>query len=255
MTLRILIVDDDPAFRTLLERRLRSFIREMELVTLEDLASTRRYLAENRAESIDLLILDEHLPDGRGIELLCDGSFNNLAVLSVSSDAAPEIPGAAIQAGATYFLSKTSIGQPLFEPLVRGVIDRNRLQRKLAKVMVDSAVIESVKTLVATLRHEINNPLGAVLGAAYLLSKTGDADQRQAAELVDSSGRRIKHVLDQLCETVEIESVTKSNQKVFHIPGDKPWEEGTALTDTQPAAPASKRQFEKDPLPPKGGKK
>ena len=91
----------------------------------------------------------------------------------------------------------------------------------------NTIVLDTVKTLVGTLRHEINNPLGAVLGAAYLLrhSENATQDQKEAADLVESSGKRIKYVLDQLCKAIAVDAVNKANHKVFHIPGDEPWEQ------------------------------
>ena len=225
--LRILIVDDDSSFKKILQMRLKSFMPQMQVTALSSLAEARTHLGEQSAQSYDLVILDEHLPDGRGVELLQENWFVDMAVLSVSSDNAPEIPGATLSAGATFFLSKVSISEPLFRPLVLGIIDRNKLQRELSRVKINQAVMDTIKTLVSTLRHEINNPLGAVLGAAYLMrvQNSATAEQQQAAELVESSGKRIKHVLDQLCEAVAVEPVTKGRHKVFHIPGDKPWEE------------------------------
>lgn len=226
MSSKILFIDDDEAFKKLLEVRLKSFIKEIKITKFDCLNKAREYFNQNPVLDFDLVILDEHLPDGRGVELLGEGWFAELAVLSVSSDDSPEIPGASLQAGAMYFLNKTSVSEPLFKPLVQGIIDRNKIQRELNKAKIDTAVIDTIKTLVSTLRHEINNPLGAVLGAAYLLRKDEKASeqQKEAAELVESSGKRIKHVLDQLCEAVSVEPVTKANQKVFQVPGDEPWE-------------------------------
>jgi DNA-binding NarL/FixJ family response regulator len=225
MTHRVLIIDDDRSFRKLLEISLRDALDEMDLTCFENLSDARQFL-KGAPPHFDLIVLDQHLPDGRGVDFLQEGWFENRAVLTVSSDDAPDIPGASLQAGAAYFLAKTRIREPLFKPLVQGIIDRNRLQQKLQETQVHAAVMDTVKTLVATLRHEINNPLGAVLGAAYLLrtSALSTPEQREAADLVESSGKRIKHVLDELCKAVALEPVTKANQKVFHIPGDQPWE-------------------------------
>lgn len=229
MPCSILIIDDDASFRKLLQLRLKSFIPDLELEQKESLAQAREYLGKLRSEkkTVDLVILDEHLGDGRGVELLQEGWFQEMAVLSVSSDDNPKIPGAAVQAGASYFLSKTRTAEPLFEPLVKGIIDRNRLQRELIQVRMNAVITDTVKTLVATLKHEINNPLGAVLGAAYLLRTIPSAtpQQQEMAALVEASGKRIKHVLDELSQAVQVQPVNKADHKVFHIPGDKRWGE------------------------------
>jgi response regulator of citrate/malate metabolism len=229
MAYQVLVIDDDRSFKKILELRLKSFYPDISITAFDNLGSAREFLEKDQKE-FDLVILDQHLPDGRGVDFLQEGWFQDVAVLTVSSDDAPEIPGASMQAGATYFLSKTRVSEPLFKPLIQGVIDRNKLQQQLSKTRLDSAIMDTVKTLVATLRHEINNPLGAVLGAAYLLrsSPLGSQEQREAADLVESSGRRIKHVLDELCRAIALEPITKANQRVFHIPGDKPWEEKKA---------------------------
>lgn len=225
MALKILIIDDDAAFRKILELRFRSFISGMDVTTFDNLQDARAFLSSSK-ERFDLIVLDEHLPDGRGVSLLGEGWFEDLAVLCVSSDTSPEIPGATLRAGAAYFLNKVQVSEPLFEPLVKGIIDRNVLQQQLNQARIETAKLNTIRTLVATLRHEIKNPLGAVLGAAYLLRKDNTApEQKQAAELIESSGKRIDHVLDQLCEAAQIEQTTKGKQDVFHIPGDKPWEE------------------------------
>lgn len=223
---QVLIIDDDASFRKILERRLRSFIQEMTVTSFDNLTAAREFLSSQKEMAFDLVILDEHLPDGRGVELLDEGRFESLAVLAVSSDDAPEIPGRSLKAGAAYFLNKMHVSEPLFKPLVQGIIDRNKLQQQLNQHKIDRAIMDTVKTLLGTLRHEIYNPLGAVLGAAYILrtSPHASAEQKEAADLVDSSGKRIKHVLDELSKAVSLEPVTKANQKVFHIPGDKPWE-------------------------------
>lgn len=233
MAFRVLLIDDDRQFKKLLELRLRSFLGEMSVTSLGCLDEARELFKNMQSSAFDLVFLDEHLPDGRGVELLGEGWFEGLAVLSVSSDPSPEIPGSAIGAGAAYFLPKSAVSEPLFKPLVLGVVDRNRLRQQLENARIESAKVDTVKTLVATLRHEINNPLGAVLGAAYILGNdaSASAEQKEAVRLVESSGQRIKHVLDKLCEAMRLEPVSKAQHKVFHIPGDDPWVEAGGSTD------------------------
>ena len=231
MSYSILIIDDDSSFKKILEIRLKTLDEFVEIVNFENLENARDFLKANNLASyqkinFDMVILDQHLPDGFGVEFLQEGHFENMAVILVSSDDAPEIPGNSFRAGATYFLSKKRISEPLFKPLIQGIIEKNKLAVELQKHKTEKEVMENIKTLLGTLKHEINNPLGAVLGAAYLLrsNSIGVEERMEAARLVEQSGKRIQHVLEKLSKTISLEKVTKANQKVFHIPGDKAWE-------------------------------
>ena len=219
----ILIVEDDLQFKTLLEMRLNSIIPGSKISHAASISSARELI--KNSTPFDLVILDQHLPDGLGIHLFNDDLLKNSVVLAVSSDDNPEIPAENVRLGAAYFLSKTQVSQPLFKPLLQAVITRAKLERELAQTKLDQAVLNSIKTLVATLRHEINNPLGAVLGGAYLLKNipTSTPDQKEAAELVEQSGKRIKHVLEQIIEASSLEATDKANTTVFQIPGDPKW--------------------------------
>jgi len=226
MTQQILLVDDDDSFKKLLTKRLLSIYPDALFQTTGDLASTRDLMSSKKDIAFDLIVLDQQLPDGSGVEFLHEGWFAEYAVLMMSSDTTPSIPGESLKSGASYFLSKSQISEPLFKYLVEGVVTQNILKKKLISVEINTAKMETVKTLISTLRHEINNPLGAVLGAAYILKTTSGAttEQKEAAQLVEESGKRIKHVLDELSEAVSLESVSKAKHTVFHIPGDKKWE-------------------------------
>lgn len=221
----ILIVEDDGAFRKLLILKLKSFLDNVQFIECTSLADARTCLASAKNLKPSLVVLDQHLPDGRGLELLNEGLFQDLAVLAVSSDEKPSMAGETVQAGAGFFLNKRHITDELFEPLVRGLIERNKIQDCLNTAKLEIARLETVKTLVDTLRHEINNPLGAVLGGAYLLKndKNASSEQKEAAALVENSGKRIKHVLEELCKAVSLEQVVKASHKVFQIPGDEDW--------------------------------
>lgn len=225
MPTSVILVDDDAQFRKLLELRLRSFLNEVSIESFSSLAEARKALSAESRTDYDLVILDQHLPDGRGVELLNENCFPDQAVLCMSSDSDPNLPGQTVLAGANYFLSKVHVSEPLFRPLVEGLIDRNKIQRELTRIKTEAAIMDSVRTLIMTLKHEINNPLGALLGGAFLLTgNKGNADdQQQAARLVEQSGQRIKHVLEQLCNAVSLDAVSKGGHTVFHVPGDKEW--------------------------------
>lgn len=224
MSLKTLIVDDDTKFRKLVEIRLRSWRKDIDITLADDLAHARRILDEP-GQRFSLIVLDQHLPDGMGPTLFDHPVVQQAAVLAVSADAAPELPANAVKAGAQHFLGKRQISEPLFIPLVEALVERKELEAEVLESRLRKSRMDTIKVLLGTLRHEINNPLGAVLGGTYLMRSSGelDAEQREVLRLIEESGNRIKHVLQQLCETAELEEVTKGQEQVFHIPGDPEW--------------------------------
>ncbi len=222
--MRALIVEDDKQFRKVLELRLTSWREDIELTYAESLAEARAILNDIE-EPFSLVILDQHLPDGMGPELFEHPALDPSAVLAVSADDSPELPAEAVKAGAKHFLGKRQVSAPLFIPLVEALIERKELEAELLKNKLEQSRMDTIRVLLRTLRHEINNPLGAVLGGAYLVRSSGklEDEQTKALRLIEQSGNRIKHVIQQLCETVELEEVTKGREQVFQIPGDPKW--------------------------------
>ncbi|MDC0357891.1 hypothetical protein OAO01_03675 [Oligoflexia bacterium] len=225
--LKIVIVDSDCAASTVVEDQLISLLPDVEIVKLASIADLRRFLTTTKTDLIQLLVMAQHLPDGTGINLLHEGVLEKVPVILVSAENSPKLAGASILAGAAYFLPKSLCGDPCFKSLARGVIDRGELQRALDRVHIDAAVMSSVKAMLATLNHEINNPLGAVLGATYLLKRVQfeDPNQKRMVEQIESSGKRIKHVIAELAKATALDLVSKGRRDVFQVPGDKPWEE------------------------------
>src|SRR5262249_15710285 len=115
--LHVLIVDDDFKFRKLVEIRLRSWRKDLDIQLADNLTQARAIL-DLPSSRFDLIVLDQHLPDGMGATLLDHPSVQTAAVLAISADAAPDLPGQAVKAGAQHFLGKRQISEPLFIPLV-----------------------------------------------------------------------------------------------------------------------------------------
>jgi response regulator of citrate/malate metabolism len=216
--LQILILEDDLSFQQLLMMRLGSFFPDSHFFTFTTLNKARIAL-ETEAVKPDLAILDHNLPDGSGTKLLKEGLCANVPVLSISSDEAPDIPAVSLGAGAAFFLCKSQISDALLKPLLEAMLERAKLEAALKQALVDSTIVDTVRTLVTTLRHEIHNPLGAVIGAAHLIANSPvlSEDQRKAADLVSQSGHRIQEVLHKLAETTSHESISQASTTVFKI--------------------------------------
>lgn len=222
----VLIIDDDNSFRELVIMRLKKWRKRCEIFQASSLEEAREVHKSFKGKTIDVLILDQHLPDGHGLDFLDELELDETAVLAVSADEAPEITADAVRAGAMHFLQKRQVSEALFIPLIDALLSRKKLENKLLEIQLKESKLKTIKLLVATLRHEINNPLGAVLGGAYLLKSSAgmSEDQKEALRLIEESSHRIKHVLEKLCTEMAIEEVEKGDEKVFQIPGDKKWD-------------------------------
>ena len=225
MAFPVFILDDDDKFRTLLQIRLKAWKGDVEFTIAKNLAEGKKILDES-SENFELAIFDHELPDGVGEELMDHPRLQDVAILSMSSHQAPELPGQVVKAGARHFLGKMQVSEPQFVHLIEGLIQRSHLEKELLEAKLHKSKMDTIKTLLGTLAHEINNPLGAVLGGTYLVSSAGKLDEQQAeaVRLIDESGKRIKHVLKQLCEAADLELVVKGDEEVFHVPGDAPWQ-------------------------------
>ena len=231
----ILIIDDDASFRKMLELRLRSIISSApdSQIHFQHAQSLAEAAVVKASKSWDLVVLDQHLPDGLGLEFLSTNPFSSLSttqsaaanVLILSSDVAPEIAGDSLKAGAAFFLSKQQVSEPLFRPLILGLMERNRLNHEIIAFQKREIETEVVRKLVSTLKHEINNPLGVVLGAAFLVQQAGELNEQQkkAAEMISASGQRIRDVVAKLAEATSLEQTVKSGVVVFQVPGDPKW--------------------------------
>lgn len=218
------VLEDDPNFQKILELKLKSWNRGIEIHLTKSIAEAKTFLNQTNID-FTFAVLDQHLPDGRGLELFDHPKIQNTAILAVSSDNAADLPGSTLKAGAGHFLSKRQISEPLFIPLLEALVERKKLEKELLQTKLNQQKYDTIKLLLATLRHEINNPLGAVLGGSYLLKAKGtlDSEQQEALKLIEASGNRIKHVIQELCAAAELEEVTKGKEQIFQVPGDPKW--------------------------------
>ncbi|MBL6721390.1 MAG: sigma-54-dependent Fis family transcriptional regulator [Planctomycetes bacterium] len=135
---RVLIVEDDPAFRSLLHHEL-----EPLGITLEDASTLAEARAALGASRPDLLLLDLGLPDGDGRALL--GASAPAVVLTAADE--PGLAEACLAQGALDFVPKP------FEPLrllasVRGALRQAELQQTVSRIEAAQAQPRGLRRLV-----------------------------------------------------------------------------------------------------------
>lgn len=103
---RVLIADDDPAIRTLIDTVLKK--GPYEITMCDDAESA--LVAVNRDERFDLIICDFMLPGISGIDLIerlrSDARTKNVPILMISGHTNYAMDGRAKTAGANLFLNK-----------------------------------------------------------------------------------------------------------------------------------------------------
>jgi FixJ family two-component response regulator len=115
----VVVMDDDPSIRRALERLLRSAG-----LSVETFASAAELLARASPLRPTCLVLDIHLPDMNGLDVLrrITAVDRDLPVLIVTGALRPELREQALQAGAAAFLSKPFDEDQLLEEIRRALL-------------------------------------------------------------------------------------------------------------------------------------
>jgi len=114
---RILVVDDEAGLQKLMRRHAeRQGLEVLQAVT------SAEGLAEAIAGKPDLILLDLHLPDGNGLELLSklktDPRTTSIPVVAWSGSDAAESESEVLSAGAAAYFDKTAL-----EALMRKIVE------------------------------------------------------------------------------------------------------------------------------------
>ena len=114
---RVLIADDHPLFLSALRLALQRVLDAVEILEADSLGSTRALLADD--DSLDLLLLDLHMPGSRGLTGLAGirAEFPQVAVVVVSANEDPAVIRRALDLGAAGFIPKSSSLDVLAEAL------------------------------------------------------------------------------------------------------------------------------------------
>ena len=160
---RALIVEDEPSFLAALSEIVR---REgFDVTEAPTLAEARARLAESRP---DVLLLDLHLPDGPGLDLIVPSESENLVanteVVLITGLATVETAVEALRRGVADYLSK-----PIEVPRLRAILSNVARTRNL-------------RLEVETLRDELRRlgRFGQLIGASTAMQKIYDAMARVA---------------------------------------------------------------------------
>ena len=108
--LKVLIIDDEPDICFLLKNILQK--RELEANYVNRLEEAKNAL---KKEEVSLIFLDNHLPDGLGIDFLnyLKTQYPAIKVIMITAHDSPEDRSKAMQRGVDLFLSKPFTGESI----------------------------------------------------------------------------------------------------------------------------------------------
>jgi len=201
----ILIIDDDLSYTQIVKQFLEA--QGFRVTIGIDGASALQKL---KAEIPELILLDLHLPDVSGKELLAKIRENHpeCAVIVITGYGGEQVAVEMMKAGAIDFLSKPFELKTLLEAI------HNTL--KFRKARLDERGDESLPTLenfFPFLAHEIRNPLHAIGGALAVIQRRSDLTDEPLAQSI----RIIKEEVHHLSEFVQecLDFVRPPNKKYY----------------------------------------
>lgn len=199
----ILIIDDSPEDRYIFRRYLKDDKIPFNIV---ECATGAEGIARLQQQPVDSVLLDYHLPDMSGIEVLqaiTRQSAYRPAVLILTGAGSEMIAVEAMKKGAQDYLQKDSITPQALRQALRSAMEKMELrrqiihhQRELALAKRAAETANHAKTaFLASMSHELRTPLNAIIGFAQLIATdTNLLDEHQESlNTIIASG---EHLLD-----------------------------------------------------------
>jgi DNA-binding response OmpR family regulator len=205
---RVLLVDDDPD----LVRLVQHVLKANGYGPARQVATGREALAS--LEGMDIVLLDQQLPDTNGLEVL-DAIRTRPAppaVILVTGHGNESLVAAALRRGADDYLAKDAALTELLPQILERVRRGRELRKALAAAeqdLVRAERLAAVGEMTVTLHHEINNPLMAAFADVELLLADLDAPpetMRQGLEDIRQALRRIRDIVQRIGKLREARS-------------------------------------------------
>jgi two-component system sensor histidine kinase/response regulator len=205
--LRLLIVDDDAVDREILRRAIERSEVHAEVDEVSTFRDAKTWLDEHGG--YDCLILDNHLPDATGVEVVraLRGQGITLPILVVTGNQDDDAEQALVDAGATDYLPKGELSPAR-------LLRRIRFAMRVARAEAESsaalrAALQSAQArdeMLAVVSHDLRGPLNAI-GLACEAVKLESPSELFAKYLaaIERSARRAERLIGDLLDSAKID--------------------------------------------------
>ena len=196
--LSLLLIEDDLLDQRAVERMLDRTRMGCTLACAEDLEAG---LAELTRVVYDCVLLDWHLPDGRGGEFLEQAVViaPDVPVIVLTGSDDGSIVKEALSYGAQDYLVKSEFSPGMLERAIRYAIDRKQSEQLRARI-VKVERLRSIGQLASGVAHEINNPAGWITANLEFMIETIDGAATPDSSKVILEGETLAELRDLLDE-------------------------------------------------------
>lgn len=244
-SIRVLLVDDDQDDFVLTRDLLAAIPGRFQLDWQQDFEDGLKAVC---SDAYDIVLLDYRLGAKTGLDLLAEARKNKcdapIIILTGLSDS--EIDMAAMRSGAADYLEKHHLDATLLERSIRYAI-----QNKLVEAELERRVRERTEELnranaalreadrrkdrfLATLAHELRNPLAPIRNALEILRLTEENPEagRTARALIE---RQVAHLVKLIDDLLDVARISSDKVRLHHERVDLAEVVESALEQSRPA--------------------
>ncbi|MGB0929916.1 MAG: response regulator [Chitinophagales bacterium] len=219
MSVKILVVDDEPDLEILIRRKFRRKIRanEMELLFAHNGVEALKLLNEH--EDVDLVVTDINMPEMDGLTLLNEIGTLDRIMKAVVMSAYGDLDNirTAMNRGSFDFITKPidfkdfeiTINKSLAEValLKKGFSATQKFKEEKDRRMRAETSRRFKEQFLANMSHEIRTPMNAVVGITnLLLKKSPREDQTEYLQIVKQSAQNLLVIINDILDLSKIEA-------------------------------------------------